>query len=300
VSQFGDAPHSESAYGCHYGCTGIDRLICCDDAKVVSAVSEVLPAAEGIMVLINEERYGGSGGAEYGTAYVGSEGVLVAAHELGHTLVGLWDEYVYTGVEGIIDFAPNCSTDPEPRWEHWIDDEGDIDVYEGCSYTDASRPTNNGCIMRTLQDGYCSVCREWVVHSIYGNLGSSLIQSISPEPSTELKPKGNQVIEFEIDSVGPDEGLVHEWALDGVVFAENDPDFRLDECSDLKGTLSLTLRDPTDWIRDDPYNHTFETVAWDVSTRKCGGCSATGTLPLVGTGALTLLGLLLLPWRRRR
>ncbi len=58
----------DTAYGCCYGCAGIDRLVCCDDAKVMTEVAEAVPGADGVLVLINDPTYGGAGGYQYATS----------------------------------------------------------------------------------------------------------------------------------------------------------------------------------------------------------------------------------------
>ncbi|MBK9646700.1 MAG: hypothetical protein IPO67_16365 [Deltaproteobacteria bacterium] len=51
----------DTAYGCYYGCGGIDRLICCDDSAVLSEVRAAVPGYDGVMVLVNDPTYRGLG-----------------------------------------------------------------------------------------------------------------------------------------------------------------------------------------------------------------------------------------------
>ena len=175
---------ADTALGCFYDCQGIDRLVCCDDEAVMNVVAETVPSAEGVMVLINDPTYGGAGGFAYATAYVGRDsGMQVAAHELGHSLIGLWDEYGY-GVPGPTDSeGPNCSLNPEGSWPDWVGSEA-VDAYQDCSYIDHYRPTENQCMMRTLADDYCAVCRELAVKAIYERLPTLILSTDPPVGTT--------------------------------------------------------------------------------------------------------------------
>ena len=119
----------DTAYNCYYGCAGIDRLICCNDSEVVAEVNALIPEADGIMVLVNDPVYGGSGGFTYATSYTeGETGEMVASHELGHSLIGLWDEYDY-GYNAGYNGGPNCSAEGDgSAWAHWLD-KGEVDAF---------------------------------------------------------------------------------------------------------------------------------------------------------------------------
>lgn len=301
-------PHDDTAMGCYYGCFDTARLICCDDAVVATTANDAVPGADGILVLVNDAKYGGSGSSAYATSYVGAEFIDVASHELGHTLVALWDEYTYPGTTGTIDFAPNCTSDADnPHWDHWLIDDA-IDTFQGCSYTDAFRPTANSCLMRTLgHPDYCAVCREWIVHSLYAQLPSRLIANATPEPGAEIRLRNGDSQEFIIDILGPDD-VILRWSVEGEILDETtaggDP-FILDGCAGVNGDLVLTAFDPTDWVRDDPYGHTWHDVSWPVKTQKCGACGC-ATPPSPGRsppspveGAVFALTLLLVAGRRR-
>lgn len=254
----------DTTYGCAYGCAGLDRLICCDDGAVLSAVSAAVPAADGIMVLVNDPQYGGSGGYQYATSYVGPAGDRVVAHELGHSLVGLGDEYNYGAASGA-EARPNCTTDPtDPPWSAWLDEPG-VGVHSVCGYTNHHRPTADGCMMRTLSDDYCVVCRELTTRAIYAALPRLLV-SVSPEAEalvveTETRatatPIGSSPWRFEA-----------VWTLDGRVIGEG-LSVVLDPCT--AGELELTVRDPTPWVRLDPTGDLVDRHAWTLVPCADGG-----------------------------
>lgn len=258
----------DTAYGCYYGCGGLDRLVCCDDPAVLTDVGALVPGADGILVLINDPAYGGSGGFTYATSYVDAPyGPQVAAHELGHTLVGLWDEYGY-GIAGAGE-GPNCSRDPDGTWDAWLGTDG-VGAYPECSYNGLHRPTLEGCMMRTLQDDYCPVCRQEVVLAMYGAIGR-LTERIAPLPG----PVDHPPPPFEVTLAVPEAPLQVEWRLDGEVVHTGTT--YAPDCFAADGVLSAVVADPTPWVRDDPEGRLEEEAGrWEVTG---GACEAPGVDP---------------------
>lgn len=260
----------DTAFGCFYGCAGIDRLICCDDGAVLSAVSAAVPAADGIMVLINDPQYGGSGGYQYATSYVGATGDRVVAHELGHSLVGLGDEYNYGTPTGAA-ARPNCTADPsDPPWTAWLDEPG-VGAHAVCGYTNHHRPTADGCMMRTLTDDYCVVCRELATLAIYGALPRLLV-SVSPSEDAVV---AGTVLTATATVIGSTpwrfEGV---WTLDGVVVGEG-LSLEVEPCT--TGELELTVQDPTPWVRHDPGANLMDSHRWTLLPCPDGGGGDTDT-----------------------
>ena len=288
VSHFEGSSNVErdTAYGCFYGCGGISRLICCDDSAVLSAVQDEVPGADGVLVLVNDPTYGGSGGFEYATSYTADPtGSEVAVHELGHSLVGLWDEYSYGQAWSGGPQAPNCTKDPDdPHWVEWLDQ---VDAYTPCSYTNYARPTQSDCMMNTLQDDYCPVCREQAVLAMYGALPSLVVDSWGGE--------GTYGVEL-VHS-----GLEVTWTVDGVEVGQGS-EITLSDCTP-ESTLIASVQDPTEWVRADPDGLLSDEVEWSVdcpTTRPppdpqpdCG-CSTTRPLH----GIALVLGLAALVRRR--
>jgi len=287
----------DTEYDCYYGCLGIDRLVCCDDTKVMDAVEAAVPGADGVMVLINDPVYGGSGGFNYATSYTGSaDGRQVAAHELGHSLVGLWDEYTYPysgSGEG-----PNCSSSSSGSWDEWYGRQ-EVTAYRECSYPGLYRPTERSCMMNSLLDDYCPVCRQETIYAMYAHL-PSLFSSIDPAPGPLDTSAGK--VSFEVVTNGPDDGLVHEWTLDGKVIS-SDPNLKL-SCTKGEGELMLRVYDDTAWVRADPYDLMSETAGpWTITVDgECdesifAACNCNATPHPAQAGWLLVLALLV---RRRR
>jgi hypothetical protein len=97
--------------GCYTGCYGIDRLLCCDSPKVISAASTSGFLVDEIIVVHNTAIYSGGGFREnmnayktnsyttYNAVYDGYYTASTALHEFGHSFGNLCDEYSY-GSEG--------------------------------------------------------------------------------------------------------------------------------------------------------------------------------------------------------
>lgn len=294
IGQADEAPN-DTPFGCYHGCEGVDRLICCDEEGILDHVAAEAPYADGVLVLADSDRYGGSGGYNYAVASVGPNGVEVAAHELAHTLVLLWDEYSY-GVEGDPDayISPNCAPAGEPvPWAAWVgDDHPEIGAYPGCSFTNWVSPTAFGCRMGDVFQPYCAVCREHLVRSLYGVLRGHLAEQVSPPPRTEIAACAGESVTFTVDAWEPPAGLRWRWILDGDVVSETPGHFTLDGADAVNGTLTLELSDPTPWVRHDPLQVTRQLLQWPVRAR-CGdaprGCAAIPaptTLGLLGAAAL--------------
>jgi hypothetical protein len=291
----------DTPFECHYGCNGIERLVCCDADAINLKVQTSVPFAEGVLVLVNSQQYGGSGGYDYAAAYIGAEGPKVAAHELAHSLVLLWDEYSY-GEEGDPNkfISHNCAPEGEDvPWEAWMDAEHpEIGIYPGCSFTNWVRPTAGSCMMMTLQSRYCPVCREHLVRSMYAAVGGP-IEDVTPSLDEKVVLRSGQTQTFSAVTIAPRAGLEWEWVLDGEVVSTDPDTFTLDGCGNHSGKLELTVRDPTPWVRNDPDGSLESTVAWKVRTERCEGDPARCGCQH-GPRPEALLALLALGLRRRR
>jgi hypothetical protein len=269
---------NDTPFQCAYGCTDIFRLVCCDEEALVDAVDQLAPFADGLLVLMDSSTFGGSGGLNYAVTFTGAGGDLVSSHELGHTLVYLWDEYPY-GYEADTDnyIAPNCSPADQPiPWYHWMDEEHpEIGAFQTCSFSDWVRPTANNCLMNSLQPGYCAVCREHIVKTIYRKINARMVGTTEPEVGTKVRIREGEQVTFTADAVEPVHGLSWQWSFAGVPLS-NERTVTIDGCDGREGELELVLRDETPWVRNDPKLFLVDRLTWDVKTDPCdGSCSCT-------------------------
>lgn len=261
-----------SPLGMHFGCDGIARLLCADDAAVAAKAGA--PAGpQYVLALADSDRYGGEGGGPTTTLAAGSpDASKIIQHEMGHTVGGLGDEY---------DAAPADSSFPNlsPRdaaamradrvkWWRWLGaadpSGGTVGAYR--SGNGLYRPTRDS-VMRTLGGVYNLPSREAIIESIYRQV--SPIDHAEPAPGVvDGRPK-LQV--FPVPLVGG-RRLQVTWQLDGhpapatAVGGDSLDPGRLGLLPGATGVVSATVRDTTPWLRDEAFraSRMTGTVSWNV------------------------------------
>jgi hypothetical protein len=147
------------------------------DALITKAAAKV-PKYDYVLILANETRYGGCrrGSRLYVTS---GSGWNVVAHEYGHAIAGLYDEYPVKGA-GPYNQDPvnanNCSTVPDRNSVVWhelidantvvpsdnlrnIDANNTVGEFTGCNYAETKiyRPVRT-CRMHSVEQSFCPVC----------------------------------------------------------------------------------------------------------------------------------------------
>ena len=173
-----------TAFDSAYNCGGVLRLICADTLSMFEAALSEYPSVDQIVLLVNDERYGGSGNSGGSVAITSAYFPEIAVHEMGHSLVDLADEYVDTLIEessGLLLFQEGryenvtALTDPAlVPWAHWIDPtvtlpqnfgQPGVGIFEGGLYRPSGiyRPTFNSR-MRSFDAPFGSVNSEqWIL-----------------------------------------------------------------------------------------------------------------------------------------
>ncbi|HET8947855.1 MAG TPA: M64 family metallopeptidase [Candidatus Polarisedimenticolia bacterium] len=181
-------PCGGSANRCLYYDSGCDS----GTAANIALAEARAPAHDTTIVLVNTTRYGGCGGARAVFSAGNSSASEIAAHELGHSLAGLADEYVsYVGCGNA--GGVNTSTNPTVgAWPEWIGDLGapflGAQYYNQCVY----RPAGD-CKMRSLFAPFCPVCNQRWSLTIFGHprvTFSAPLSSLSPSEQTLSLPVG--------------------------------------------------------------------------------------------------------------
>lgn len=186
----------------------IRRLLTVDSTLVTTTVNAHVPAWDAIIVVVNHQEYGGSGGS-IATYSLAAGADLIGLHEMGHAAFELADEYEYYAgcTSGETDHDTYTDSEPtEPnvtanadaatlKWRHVIPagqavaamrnpdctacdtrpstaPAGAIGTFEGARYfhCGAYRPAFD-CRMRTIASAFCLVCQEAIVAKVI--LGSS-------------------------------------------------------------------------------------------------------------------------------
>ncbi len=145
---------------------------------LIQAAIAPLAKVDYLVIILNQDSYGGCGG---GGRQVVPRGVTwpVLAHEFGHGVGGLSDEYFNSGTSwtGGLKNGPNCSTVLNRNTVHWnrfidpatalptvynaatMDSNETVGMFEGCGTkaTGIYRPVHN-CRMRGNTPEFCPVC----------------------------------------------------------------------------------------------------------------------------------------------
>ncbi|MCL2435108.1 MAG: IgA Peptidase M64 [Lentimicrobiaceae bacterium] len=169
-----------------YNTIDVDRYLMCLNVWRMNEIADDAPY-DAILIIANSPKYGGGGIYNF-YATVNSDGEYsdyVTVHELGHSVVGLGDEYFDPASEVTVrDFYPegiepvevNLTTlvDFDKKWKHLLapdlpvptpdTDEFNnmLGVFEGGGYVahGVFRPWRNCTMKEKAYNGFCPVCKE--------------------------------------------------------------------------------------------------------------------------------------------
>ena len=294
--------YRDTALGAHYDCADIPRLICIDYGAVVDVLDRSLAvnARDVVMVLVNDDEYGGSGGA-VSVASTHELSAELMLHEIGHSLGVLADEYAGGG--------PTCDNTVEPpqvnvtrestaasiKWSYWIAPgtrvpatdatPGVVSAYEGAKYCDSGlfRPTF-ASKMRRLSKPFEQVNTEQLIRRIYNFV--SPIDAVSPT-TAELQSDRCESLEFSVTVPGELHALPGtletSWRIDGEVVAMGKNSLAVIGCQLPVGShrIEVEVRDVTAAVRQDLDDALVERFRWDLETRV-----GSGNQPPVPVGVL--------------
>lgn len=175
--------YRQTEFNAGYYCSGIPRLICADDLHMFKTALAEYPHLDHIVLLVNDPRYGGSGGS---VAIASVSSLEVALHELGHSVAHLADEYDDDSVdagtyadfnEGEFANVSYRNTPDAVPWAHWIQETSQyptqlgqpgIGIFEGGYYRSSGvyRPTSDSR-MRSNESHFGPVNGEQWALSVY-------------------------------------------------------------------------------------------------------------------------------------
>ena len=294
-----DGDMRDTALGATYFCDGVtERLLCVDSATAFGVAMTDAPGFDQIMVVVNDVKYGGSGGSLAVTSIAPAAGDI-AIHEIGHSLVGLADEYVDEAFTFPACDPTNDCTEPNVtlfferstlKWGLWVEDTTPlptpnepeffdvVGAFEGARYlaTGVYRPESN-CMMRALGLTLCRVCSEAGVLTTY-DFVSPIDQAL---PAGPVAMNAGDSVDFTI--VGPrpmPQTLSFSWLIDGVPFAVNDTGVLTLTPSDFglgSHTLTVVIHDDTTLVRRDDDDVLTETFTWQVEVESLSTACLLGT-----------------------
>jgi hypothetical protein len=217
--------------------------------------------------MVNDTRYGGCA-ATFAVSYNGGWMTEVQAHELGHSLGQLADEYDYPNqtYSGPEPSSVNITTSPTgQKWSIWHGTDG-ISSFQGAVYYQFGlyRPRST-CLMRDLGAVLCRVCQENITRLT--NAVADVIDSTSPATASVSVAVPN-VQTFAITHFVPaGNNPLITWKLDGVVIpGALGTSWQLNPSTVPLGmhTLQVSVLDQTQLVRSDPNNTMRETHTWQV------------------------------------
>jgi len=212
----------DTAFDVSFGKGDFHRRVTSTPKGVELARSLAGPTADVIVLLVNHVAHGGSGSGNFivTTANQGTLGGTVLAHEFGHAVMGLADEYDIGSCDKKKK-APNISKSPDRDELPWADlvapstplptplGTPGVGAFEGGSYCQSGiwRPVER-CLMRQLDAPFCPVCAR--------ELDRVIAQLGQPAPSGD----------GEASPAPPETACPVEWRGDGVCDAclGDDPD----------------------------------------------------------------------------
>jgi IgA Peptidase M64 len=264
---------------------GVEQLLTVagpGSSRAYGLLNQHLPEYDVPIILVNDTKYGGSGGP-LAVASVNGSSAAIVEHELGHSFANLADEYdlQFTGFNP--SEMPNTTAETDRnriRWRHWIAAatpvptpetvafDNVVGLFEGSMYRTNGwyRPHYNS-LMRNLNRPVGAVNREQFVLNFYQRI--SPIEASEP-PSQNRSVAGFESLRFQVTpkqpAVGP--SLVTRWFVDGAE-QPGATSAVFEVSSETLGngthTVTATVSDPTDFVRLDPSGLLAESVSWTLT-----------------------------------
>lgn len=272
----------DTALDAYYFCGGIARLICVDTAKVAEYAQRA-PEVDQMLVVINSDTYGGAG--YFGIKLVTFSGTNIwsaeiVAHELGHSIGELQDEYdygdgtVYSGGEpsqvNVSTLTADQQVAMQKKWWRWMGEPSitgyeSISTWEGAVYSQFGiyRPSW-GSIMRFINWPFDQVQREAMTGKFFELSNVLGTNPDSPLSSTATLDLGLPAL------IGS--SWTTRWTVDGAPIPQWD-DKTVVELSELAlaGPAGLAVRvsEETSWVRDPAVRaHLTGDLAWTIVLSK--------------------------------
>ena len=264
-------------------CTGgTQRCITCNNSTAMATAMLNVPGYDEILVFVNDPEYGGCAGTLACVSASHPDRNEIAAHEIGHSIFSLADEYdvsgaTYSGPEpaqiNVSTLNQSAMQAAGTKWHYWLGIES-IGCFEGAFYNQFGvyRP-RLGCRMRNLGVDFCAVCREDHIGDLWSYAGA--YDAVSP-PSTGRRGYGSQ-----LSAVLPTVrlgGLTPNWTIDGtptpgigtITVAGASTTYSLLPSvvlppSSGAHTIKLKVVDPTTWWRKTPTLTPLPEIVWHVN-----------------------------------
>jgi hypothetical protein len=270
-----DGQIRNTAFDARFCTDNIQRLLSVDGNKLLAAAA-ANPDWNQIIVLVNDQSYGGSGGG-YSVSSMHPDAADIAFHEFGHSAVNLMDEYntprpgfpqcsdvvVFPALPACESNVTNDTNANTIKWRDWFTPGNSIPTPTGTAGTGlflgarfqsvGMYRSKNNCKMRNLGVPFCSVCKQAYVISLYGGGFGSFGRPVAPirniEPGSQL-PANSATLNiasttsFQVSLLTPTPNTLQvQWLLDGNVIAgATAASYSLNPAAVVNGTHTLTVR----------------------------------------------------------
>ncbi len=246
-----------TALDARFDAGNIHRLLVVNNSKVFQALAANYPDFDQALIIVNTPNYGGSGGAT-AVGSVHPSASDLALHEAGHSFMNLGDEYNSgSNIE-----RPNITAQfnaGNTKWNDWIGTNGVGEfVRNGATF----KPVDGECMMEFLNKGFCSVCQEQTIETIYNTV--SPLETTTP--ATANVAFDGTPLDFSITSIKPvPNTLTYEWELDGTLLASGVENLTLDpsQITNVFHRVLVRVKDETNLSRKNA-NYVF-TYEWTIT-----------------------------------
>ena len=254
----------DNYFGSTYNYAGIDRLLVpTRRSAAFNVLINNFPEYDQVMVVVNHEKYGGSGGT-FATTSIHNSAPEIAAHEIGHSFSNLRDEYWAGPQYARESLNMTQKTDVDSIiWANWYG-EFEVGLYSFSEDPSWHRPHEN-CKMRRLGPEFCAVCTEAFIERIHrlvdaldGYSPSDLEQDVTHEDSLQftlqlIKPEPNTL---SIKWLFNDEIIEEDTTQ--LLIMNHDLDFG-------EHKLEAMVFDSTDLSRWDDVSNRLSWVEWSIN-----------------------------------
>lgn len=305
----------DTALNSYFNCNNIERLLCVDGGEAASIAAQDVPEYNFAVVIVNDTKYGGSGGAICASS-ANDESYEVMAHEIGHSLARLADEYDYDGGIAPCNQQQDCreanatmrTALNEIKWNAWILPQTPvptaetnqfasvIGLFEGGRYqTSGTYRPHLSCKMKDLGSEYCSVCAEQFVRSFWSFDNIQMIEEALPGPTVQVSDCNPIELKVATPPITPST-YRFTWTVDGQALPQMTDTIQLVPGELMQGMhdVDLLVEDTTMLVRNDPENLLRDEHSWSISVTRndCptnvggagGAAGAAGAAGAGGTG----------------
>ena len=253
----------DNYFGSTFNYAGIERLlVSTKTSNIVNVLANNFPEYDQVIMIVNDTRYGGSGGwiATFSTHNSSME---IFLHELAHSFADLADEYwagpQYAAEKINMTQNTNLTT---LKWKNWHGD-FNIGLYPYSESPTWYKPHPN-CKMQYLGSNFCAVCSEGIIESIHSM--TSPLYSYSP--MSENITENDYPLSFNLYLIKPNPNTLRiKWIFNNFVINLNEEELILNETDLIEGnnTLIVSVEDTTNLLRIDNHNSIhLSVVNWEI------------------------------------